>query len=58
MKKLIIILIGLIFVGGCYIPAHHVGIRPAQIEIWEERCVIKTKKNGEKTTHCRWVRVK
>ena len=58
MKKIIVLLAALIFFSGCYIPARTVGIRPAQIEIWEERCVIKIKNNNEKTTHCRWVRVK
>jgi len=57
MKKLIILLIGVIFCGGCYIPYPSTGRRvPQVVETREEVCTVKVNKKGEKETRCRRVR--
>jgi len=57
MKKLIVLLAGMIFWGGCYLPYPSVGVRPPQVvETWEEVCTTKVNKKGVKKTHCRWAR--
>jgi len=57
MKKIIVLIAGMIFCGGCHIPYPATGVRPVQVvETWEEVCTTKVNKKGEKETRCRWVR--
>jgi len=57
MKKIIVLIAGMIFCGGCYIPYPSSGRRTLQpYEKWEKVCIVKVNKKGEKETHCRWVR--
>ena len=58
MKRFIIVLSSLFFVAGCYIPYPSTGVRQPQVETYEKVCTVKTKKNGEKKTHCWWVRTR
>jgi len=58
MKKFIVLLVGMAFCAGCYIPYPSSGRRSLQpYERYEEVCKTKVnKKTGEKKTSCRWVR--
>jgi preprotein translocase subunit SecY len=57
MKKIIVLLIGIVFCAGCYIPYPSIGRRTLQpYEKWEKVCTVKVNKEGEKTTKCQWVR--
>jgi len=57
MKKFIVLLAGMAFCAGCYIPYPSVGRRvPRVVETYEKVCTVKVNKKGEKETHCRWVR--
>jgi hypothetical protein len=61
MKKLIILLAGLAFCGGCHLPYPAVGVRAPQIETWEKICTVEKNPLPEKIstkTHCRWVRTR
>ena len=45
MKKIIVLIAGMIFCGGCHIPYPATGVRPVQVvETWEEVCTTKVNK--------------
>ena len=59
MRKIIIILAGIVFCAGCYIPhpSNRVGVRTLRpVERWEKVCTEKVLASGEKVKHCKWVR--
>ena len=51
MKKFIVMLMGVVFCTGCYIPYPSIGQRTLQpYEQWDEVCTVKVDKKGKKTT--------
>ena len=57
MKKLVVMLMGMVFCVGCYIPYPSTGRRTLQpYEQWDEVCTVKVDKKGKKTKQCRYVR--
>ena len=59
MKRIIVIMLGIVFCSGCYVPhpSNYVGVRTLQpVDRWEEVCKERVLKNGVKVKHCKWVR--